>query len=138
MFTCSATLALACQIAVWLGNANGTLLPAYWRFEPHHIKAIVDTAYEESGFRPCIKSRDGSVGLWQWRGSRREYLHEKANTPPTICVPAESQVRFMIDELLTRREAPAFFAARDYWTARSIFVRRFEVRRVDLIRRAGL
>jgi hypothetical protein len=29
----------------------------------------------------------------------------------------------MIDELLTRREAPAFFAARDYWTARSIFVR---------------
>jgi hypothetical protein len=44
----------------------------------------------------------------------------------------------MIDELLTRREAPAFFAARDYWTARSIFVRGFEVRRMDLIRRAGL
>src|SRR5216684_892521 len=106
MFTCSATFALACQIAVWLGNANATLLPPYWRFEPHHIKAIVDTAYEESRFRPCIKSRDGSVGLWQWRGSRRE--------------------------------APVFFAARDYWTARSIFVRRFEVRRADLIRRAGL
>jgi hypothetical protein len=44
----------------------------------------------------------------------------------------------MIDELLTRREASAFFAARDYWTARSIFVRGFEVRRADLIRRAGL
>jgi len=44
----------------------------------------------------------------------------------------------MIEELLTRREAPAFFAAPDYWTARSIFVRRFEVRRVDLIRRTGL
>jgi hypothetical protein len=138
MFTCSATFAAACQIAVWLANANATLLPPYWRFEPHHIKAIVDTAYEESGFRHCIKSRDGSVGLWQWRGSRREYLHQKANTPPTICVPAESQVRFMIDELLTRREAPAFFAARDYRTARSIFVRGFEVRRMDLIRRAGL
>ena len=138
MFTCSATFALACQIAVWLSNANATLLPSYWRFEPHHIKAIVDTAYEESGFRHCIKSRDGSVGLWQWRGSRREDLHQKSNTPPTICVPAESQVRFMIDELLTRREAPAFFAARDYRTARSIFVRQFEVRRMDLIRRAGL
>jgi hypothetical protein len=37
----------------------------------------------------------------------------------------------MIDELLTRREAPVFFAARDYWTARSIFVRGFEVRRMD-------
>jgi hypothetical protein len=83
MFTCPATFALACQIAVWLTNANATLLPPYWRFEPHHIKAIVDTAYEESRFRPCIKSRDGSVGLWQWRGSRREYLHQKANTPPT-------------------------------------------------------
>ena len=138
MFTCSATVALACQIAVWLANANATLLPPYWRFEPHHIKAIVDTAYEESRFRPCVKSRDGSVGLWQWRASRREDLHQKANTPPTICVSAESQTRFMIDELLTRREAPAFFAARDYRTARSIFVRGFEVRRMDLIRRAGL
>ena len=86
MFSCSATFALACQIAVWLSNANATLLPSNWRFEQHHIKAIVDTAYEESGFRPCIKSRDGSVGLWQWRGSRREYLHVKANTPPTTCV----------------------------------------------------
>src|SRR5205807_10201145 len=104
MFTCSAIFALACQIAVWLTNANATLLPPYWRFEPHHIKAIVDTAYEESGHRPCIQSRDGSVGLWQWRDSRRAYLHQKANTPPTTCVPAESQVRLMIDELLTRRE----------------------------------
>jgi hypothetical protein len=34
-FTCSATFALACQIAVWLTNANATLLPPYWRFEPH-------------------------------------------------------------------------------------------------------
>ncbi|TMK13335.1 MAG: hypothetical protein E6G72_03685 [Alphaproteobacteria bacterium] len=114
------------------------MLSYFCPFEQHHIKAIVDTAYEESGFRHCIKSRDGSVGLWQWRGSRREYLHVKANTPATTCVPAESQVRFMIDELLTRREAPAFFAARDYWSARSIFVRGFEVRRADLIRRAGL
>ena len=138
MFTCSAGFALACQIAVWLTNANTTLLPPYWRFEQHHIKAIVDTAYEESGFRHCIKSRDGSVGLWQWRGSRRVDLHWKANTPATTCVSAESQVRFMIDELLTRREAAAFFAARDYRTARSVFVRGFEVRRADLIRRAGL
>src|SRR5438552_15368881 len=138
MFSCSATLALACQIAVWLSNANATLLPSYWRFEQHHIKAIIDTAYEESTFRPCIKSRDGSVGLWQSRGSRREDLHAKANTPSTICAPAESQVRFMIDELLTRREAPRFCSARDYQTARSIFVRGFEVRRMDLIRRAGL
>src|SRR3981081_4536016 len=124
MFTCSATFAIACQIAVWLMNANATLLPPYWRFESHHIKAIVDTAYEESGFRPCIKSRDGSVGLWQWRVSRLEYLHKKANPPPTTCVPAESQVRFMIDELLTRREAPAFFAARDYPAAGRNFLRR--------------
>jgi len=51
-------------------------MPPYWHFEPHHIKAIVDTAFEESGFRPCVKSRDGSVGLWQWRGSRREDLHQ--------------------------------------------------------------
>ena len=91
MFSCSATFALACQIAVWLGNANTTLLPPYWRFEQHHIKAIIDTAYEESTFRPCIKSRDGSVGLWQWRGSRREDLHAKANTPSTICVPAAAR-----------------------------------------------
>src|SRR3977135_1520219 len=138
MFTFSATFAIACQIAVWLMNANATLLPPYWRFEPHHIKAIVDTAYEESGFRPCIKSRDGSVGLWQWGGSRREYLHQKANTPPTTCVPAESQVRFMIDELLTRREAPAFFAARRHLSAKYIFLCELEVRRADLIRRAGL
>src|SRR5258708_28920821 len=136
MFTCSATFAIACQIAVGLMNANATLLPPYCRFEPHHIKAIVDTAYEESGFRPCIKSRDGSVGLWQWRGSRREYLHQKANTPPTTCVPAESQVRFMIDELLTRREAPAFFAARGCLNARSDFLRGLEAPPSDLIRRA--
>src|ERR1044072_6766813 len=103
MFSCSATFALACQIAVWLSNANSTLLPPYWRFEQHHIKAIVDTAYEESGFRPCIKSRDGSVGLWQWRGPRREYLHVKANTPATTCVATEAQSRFMIDEVLMRR-----------------------------------
>src|SRR3954452_3335744 len=90
MFSCSATFALACQIAVWLSNANTTLLPPYWHFEAHHIKAIVDTAYEESGFRPCIKSRDGSVGLWQWRGSLLEYLHQKPNPPPTIGAPQPS------------------------------------------------
>src|SRR5258708_37512931 len=135
MFTCSATFAIACQIAVGLMNANATLLPPYCRFEPHHIKAIVDTAYEESGFRPCIKSRDGSVGLWQWRGSRREYLHQKANTPPTTCVPAESQVRFMIGELLTRRGAPAFFAARVSADAESSLRLRVEGRRLQLVRR---
>src|SRR5205807_376462 len=63
MFFFSATFALACQIAAWLSNANATLLPPYWHFEQHHIKAIVDTAYEESGFRHCIKSRDGSDGI---------------------------------------------------------------------------
>src|SRR5258708_21503310 len=109
MFTCSATFAAACQIAVWLANANATLLPPYWRFEPHHIKAIVDTAYEESGFRHCIKSRDGSVGLWQWRGSRREYRRCEANTPAATCLAAESQGPFIVEELLPRRAGPGFF-----------------------------
>src|SRR3981081_4073050 len=88
MFTCSATFAVACQIAVWLMNANAPLLPPYGRLEPHHIKAIVDTAYEESGFLPCIKSRDGSVGLWQWRGSRRDFFPNDDHTPATPLGPS--------------------------------------------------
>src|SRR5438874_12900399 len=119
MFSCSATFALACQIAAWLSNANATLLPPYWHFEQHHIKAIVDTAYEESGFRHCIKSRDGSVGLWQWRGSRGEYLHVKAKTAAATCVPAKSQAGFTFDEPVSRGPTPAFFAARDVCSARS-------------------
>src|SRR5207237_9137578 len=99
MFSCSATFALACQIAAWLSNANATLLPPYWHFEQHHIKAIVDTAYEESGVRHCIKSRDGSVGLWLWRGSPREYLQVIANTPPTAFAPAVSRARIVIPPL---------------------------------------
>jgi len=78
-----------CQIAVWLTNANATLLPPYWRFEPHHIKAIVDTAYEESGFRPASRAETALSGFGN--GVARDVricMRRPIPRPPLVCQPS--------------------------------------------------
>jgi hypothetical protein len=97
-------------------------------FQPHHVRAIVDTINEESRFDPCVISKGGAhEGLFQMRDERRAAMHQQSGVPFKECVPAEAQVMFMIDELLSRREGPAFFRATSYNAARAIFVRRYEV-----------
>ena len=73
-------------------------------------------------------SKGGShEGLFQVRDGRRAAMHAVSGVPYGQCVPAEAQVHFMIHELLIRRERSAFFRARTYAAARSIFVKRYEV-----------
>src|SRR3981081_4073051 len=89
-------------------------------------------------FCPASRAETALSGFGNGVARGGTFFQTTTTPPPHLWGPAESQVRFMIDELLTRREAPAFFAARDYRTARSIFVRGFEVRRVGFISRAGV
>lgn len=111
-------ITMACSIALWLSSAG-------WH-DPQ-IRAVVSVVQEESGFEPCVVSRDGAhEGLFQWRNPRRAALHAWARTRG--CVAAESQVRFMVAELGTRPEARAFFAATTCAAAKRVLARRYEGR----------
>jgi hypothetical protein len=84
-------------------------------YSTSHAEAMIEQAYLESRFQPCVQSQSGSW-LYGWVGTRRRALAKYAGT--SSCPPLEAQLAFADHELRTGDPYKPFWRAssRDAFT----------------------